>query len=98
MEVWNQVDPMFKIINLETSITTNDDPWPGKGIHYRMHPGNTKLLTTAGIDFCSLANNHVLDWGREGLVETLHSLEDAGIVTSLMIMKESAAMISIATT
>ncbi|MFP4621149.1 MAG: CapA family protein [Bacteroidales bacterium] len=82
MEVWNQVDPMFKIINLETSITTNDDPWPGKGIHYRMHPGNTNLLATAGIDFCSLANNHVLDWGRDGLVETLHSLENAGIVTA----------------
>jgi poly-gamma-glutamate synthesis protein (capsule biosynthesis protein) len=47
-----------------------------------MHPGNTRLLSTAGIDFCSLANNHVLDWGREGLSETLQSLESEGITTA----------------
>ena len=82
MEVWNSFDPVFKIINLETSVTDDGDPWPGKGIHYRMHPGNTRLLSTAGIDFCSLANNHVLDWGREGLSETLQSLESEGITTA----------------
>jgi poly-gamma-glutamate synthesis protein (capsule biosynthesis protein) len=82
MEVWNRFDPVFKIINLETSVTDDGDPWPGKGIHYRMHPGNTKLLSTADIDFCSLANNHVLDWGHEGLFETLQSLEEEGISTA----------------
>jgi poly-gamma-glutamate synthesis protein (capsule biosynthesis protein) len=82
MEVWKRFDPVFKIINLETSVTDDGDPWPGKGIHYRMHPGNTRLLSTAGIDFCSLANNHVLDWGREGLSETLQSLESEGITTA----------------
>ncbi|MBS3770213.1 MAG: CapA family protein [Bacteroidales bacterium] len=78
-EVWEQINPTFKIINLETSITAHDEPWPGKGIHYRMHPGNTKVLTEAGIDFCSLANNHIMDWGREGLLETLKNLENKGI-------------------
>lgn len=79
MEVWNKIDPALKIVNLETSITTHDQSWPGKGINYRMHPGNIKVFTSAGIDFCSLANNHLLDWGREGLIETLQTLEDAGI-------------------
>ena len=70
--------PDLRIINLETSITTSDEYWP-KGINYRMHPQNSNVLTAAGIDCCVLANNHVLDWGHNGLVETLETLEKAGI-------------------
>ncbi len=79
LEVWEQMEPAVRIINLETSITSHDIPWPGKGINYRMHPGNVEVLTSAGIDFCSLANNHTMDWGREGLSETMSTLENAGI-------------------
>ncbi len=68
-----------RIINLETSITSSEDAWPGKGIHYRMHPRNVGCLTAAGIDCCCLANNHVLDWGYAGLAETLQTLDQAGI-------------------
>jgi poly-gamma-glutamate synthesis protein (capsule biosynthesis protein) len=70
--------PAARIVNLETSITGNDVPAP-KGINYRMNPANTPCLAAAGIDCCVLANNHVLDWGRSGLEETLHSLREAGI-------------------
>jgi poly-gamma-glutamate capsule biosynthesis protein CapA/YwtB (metallophosphatase superfamily) len=68
-----------RIINLETSITTSDAVWPGKEVQYRMHPRNIGCLAAAGIDCCVLANNHVLDWGYEGLAETLATLNDAGI-------------------
>ena len=68
-----------RIVNLETSITASEDAWPGKGIHYRMHPRNIGCLTAARIDCCCLANNHVLDWGYAGLLETLQTLERAGI-------------------
>jgi poly-gamma-glutamate synthesis protein (capsule biosynthesis protein) len=34
------------------------------------------------IDCCVLANNHVLDWGRVGLVDTLDTLEQTGIRTA----------------
>lgn len=73
--------PDVRLINLETSITKNDDPWRGKGINYRMHPGNVPCLTAAGIDCCVLANNHVLDWGYAGLFETLATLHSVGIKT-----------------
>lgn len=69
----------LRIVNLETSITTSEAYWRGKGIHYRMHPGNVGCLTAARIDCCCLANNHVLDWGHEGLLETLQALDAAGI-------------------
>ncbi len=74
--------PHARIVNLETSVTTSARPWPGKGIHYHMHPGNVGLLRAAQIDCCVLANNHVLDWGREGLEDTLAVLHGAGIQTT----------------
>lgn len=79
LEEFRRFSPDLRIINLETSITTHSEPWPGKGIHYRMHPGNIPALTAAGVDFCALANNHVLDWSYVGLRETLHTLKKAGI-------------------
>jgi poly-gamma-glutamate capsule biosynthesis protein CapA/YwtB (metallophosphatase superfamily) len=77
-----RVAPDVRLINLETSVTTSEDWWPEKGIHYRMHPGNVGCLSAARIDCCALANNHVLDWGYEGLRETLATLHGAGIVTA----------------
>jgi poly-gamma-glutamate synthesis protein (capsule biosynthesis protein) len=74
--------PDARIVNLETAVTTSDDAWPGKGIHYRMHPRNTPCLTAAGINCCVLANNHVLDWGYRGLAETIASLRGAGMLTA----------------
>ena len=79
LEELGQSLPDLRIINLETSITKSDDHWKYKGIHYRMHPGNIACLTAAGIDFCALANNHILDWGYAGLEETLETLNSAGV-------------------
>jgi len=64
----------LRIINLETAITSAEIPWPDKQIHYRMHPQNIACLRVARISGCALANNHVLDWGYEGLSETLLTL------------------------
>jgi len=71
-----------RVINLETSVTTSADYERGKGIHYRMHPKNIPVISAAGIDCCVLANNHVLDWGRKGLAETLRTLAGAHIQTA----------------
>jgi poly-gamma-glutamate capsule biosynthesis protein CapA/YwtB (metallophosphatase superfamily) len=77
-----RVGPRLRLVNLETAVTRIDDAWPGKRIHYRMHPANVACLSAAGIDGCTLANNHVLDWGHEGLAETLHTLHSAGLRTA----------------
>ena len=69
----------FRIVNLETAITSAETPWPDKGINYRMHPQNIGCLSAARIDACALANNHVLDWGYDGLSETLQTSDAAGI-------------------
>ncbi|MCX8115815.1 MAG: CapA family protein [Burkholderiaceae bacterium] len=82
LEEFERRRPDARIVNLETAVTASDDAWPGKGIHYRMHPANVRVLTAAKLDCCVLANNHVLDWGHAGLAETLDTLARAGIRTA----------------
>lgn len=78
----DDAQPDVRIVNLETAVTTARDAWPGKGIHYRMHPANVACLSVARITCCALANNHVLDWGYDGLQETIATLRAAGIHTA----------------
>lgn len=82
LEELERTSPDLRLVNLETAVTTSNEYWRGKEVHYRMHPRNTPCLTAAGIDCCVLANNHVLDWGYAGLEETRRSLETAGIKTA----------------
>jgi poly-gamma-glutamate synthesis protein (capsule biosynthesis protein) len=70
--------PDARIVNLETAVTQSTEPEP-KGINYKMNPANVGAITAAGIDCCTLANNHLLDWGPAGLIETLTTLEQAGV-------------------
>ncbi len=77
--VLHRVAPAVRIINLETAVTRSEAYWKGKGVHYRMSPSHVSLLHAAGVDCGVLANNHVLDWGYEGLEETLATLEAAGV-------------------
>jgi poly-gamma-glutamate capsule biosynthesis protein CapA/YwtB (metallophosphatase superfamily) len=82
LEEWTRARPDVRIVNLETAVTSSADATPGKSIHYRMHPDNAPALAAAGLDCCVLANNHVLDWGRSGLIETLETLRKLGIQTA----------------
>src|SRR5262249_13208285 len=79
LEEFERAGPDVRIINLETAITESEDYWPDKSVLYRMSPRNIGCLTAARISCCSLANNHTLDWGDEGLQETLRTLDLAGI-------------------
>jgi len=72
-------DVDLRIVNLETAITSAETHSPDKAIHYRMHPRNIDCLSAAEITGCALANNHILDWGYEGLSETLQTLDSVGI-------------------
>ncbi|WP_149179994.1 CapA family protein [Streptomyces sp. TRM49041] len=77
----DEVAPDVRVVNLETSVTRSDDVAVGKAVHYRMAPENLACLAAARPDVCVLANNHVLDFGRRGLLETLDALAGAGLRT-----------------
>jgi poly-gamma-glutamate capsule biosynthesis protein CapA/YwtB (metallophosphatase superfamily) len=79
LEIVDQFAPDVRLLNLETSITTGGEFARGKVVHYRMHPDNIGCLTAIRPDVCALANNHILDFGYQGLTDTLRTLDDAGI-------------------
>lgn len=84
-EALDEIDAMrpdVRIVNLETAVTTCPAAWPGKDVLYRTHPENVAVLRAARIDCCALSNNHILDWGYAGLLETLDSLHLAGLATA----------------
>jgi len=62
------------VANLESPITAQGTRHPTKPIVFRGKPRNTAGLAHAGIDVVSLANNHVIDYGLEGMRETQESL------------------------
>jgi poly-gamma-glutamate capsule biosynthesis protein CapA/YwtB (metallophosphatase superfamily) len=79
---WERVRPDVRIANLETTVTSRGHPAPNRVIHYRMNPENLPCLTEAGLDCLVLANNHAMDFGSKGLVQTLEILQRAGIRTA----------------
>ncbi|WP_424866695.1 CapA family protein [Streptomyces sp. SAI-229] len=82
LEVLGEAAPDVRIVNLETSVTRSDAFAPGKAVHYRMSPANVPAVEVARPDVCVLSNNHVLDFGRPGLQETLEVLHGAGLGTA----------------
>jgi poly-gamma-glutamate capsule biosynthesis protein CapA/YwtB (metallophosphatase superfamily) len=78
LEAMEQHGPAVRVMNLETSVTTSDDVALGKAVNYRMAPENLDVLKVAGVDVWTLANNHVLDYGTTGLLQTLDTLAEAG--------------------
>lgn len=65
----------YSVVNLETSVSTGGTTKKKKGYGFRSHPDTVEGLANAGINVVSLANNHVMDFGKEALYETLEVLE-----------------------
>ena len=71
----------LSVVNLETSVTTNDEFWPRKGVCYRASKENClDVLATLRVDVLTLANNHTLDFGIKGLIDTLDAIDSASRV------------------
>ncbi|MFF5212883.1 CapA family protein [Streptosporangium sp. NPDC000396] len=79
LPVLEEAAPDARVVNLETSVTRSNEFAPGKSVHYRMNPANIPCLAAVRPDACVLANNHVLDFGRLGLEESLDALAGAGL-------------------
>jgi poly-gamma-glutamate synthesis protein (capsule biosynthesis protein) len=70
-----------RICNLECVIADGGSPWiqTPKVFHFRSDAKNVEVLKAAHIDVVALANNHVLDYGYEALLEMLDTLKHEGI-------------------
>ena len=60
------------VANLETAVTDGGTPEP-KQFHFRAPASAYRAVKAAGIDVVSLANNHAMDYGRDGLDDTLRN-------------------------
>ncbi len=79
----------FAVCNLECPLSTHGARTPlkfdGRGrviqreYFFRASPSQAGRLVDAGFDAVTLANNHIMDYGGEALLETLAALEHAGL-------------------
>jgi len=65
-------------VNLESPLTEGGEP-ANKDFVFRGPTAGARGLAEAGVDIVSLANNHVLDYGPQGLADTLAALQGAGV-------------------
>ncbi|MGM9647559.1 MAG: CapA family protein [Eubacteriales bacterium] len=72
----------FRLFNLECPLTDGGTPIAKCGPALRAPTDAVKGLKALGADFVTLANNHILDYGEEGLADTRAALADAGIATA----------------
>jgi poly-gamma-glutamate synthesis protein (capsule biosynthesis protein) len=69
----------LNIANLEGPITDGGALAAGKQYTFRMRPEAAETIRRAGFGLVSLANNHILDYGAEGLSDTLAHLGSQGV-------------------
>lgn len=63
------------MVNLETAITEGGTPAPGKEFVFRAPASALEALDAAGVDVATIANNHGMDYGVDGLADTLENGE-----------------------
>jgi poly-gamma-glutamate capsule biosynthesis protein CapA/YwtB (metallophosphatase superfamily) len=69
----------LNLVNLETTLTSSTSRVT-KSYNFKAAPDKVQSLIAADVDVCSIANNHILDFGIEGLFETITTLENAGLL------------------
>ncbi|MBK8167059.1 MAG: CapA family protein [bacterium] len=67
------------VANLEVSYTSRGTPHPTKSVVFRSRPENIAGLPFAGIDLVTLGNNHIIDYGEVGMLDTMAGLDALGI-------------------
>lgn len=77
MNEYRQAD--VAMVNLENPLTKATTPLPDKAFNFKADPESVKVLLDGGVDIVNLANNHTMDYQTAGLVETMATLNQAGI-------------------
>ncbi|SHI78380.1 CapA family protein [Pseudobutyrivibrio xylanivorans] len=72
-------DATYTMINNEFCFSERGQKAPDKQYTFRVNPSYVSLLNDLGVDIAGLANNHVLDFGRDALTDTFTTLANAGI-------------------
>jgi poly-gamma-glutamate synthesis protein (capsule biosynthesis protein) len=84
---WGDALPLLRdvtafFVNLECALTARTTRWPDGGVkpfYFRADPAAVATLVAGRVDFASVANNHIGDFGPDGLRDTLATLDRVGI-------------------
>ncbi len=76
----SDIDGDLNFTNIETVVTARnnmrrDTKGQGGPFNFRSHPNSMRTLVKAGFNVFSLANNHSMDYGRDGLFDTLKYMQ-----------------------
>ncbi|MGJ7457481.1 CapA family protein [Halomonas sp. RA08-2] len=70
------------IVNLEAPVTTSKTKILKTGPHLKAHKESTlDVLKTLNVKIAALANNHIKDYGEQGLLDTISFCKENGIDT-----------------
>lgn len=67
------------MLNNEFCYTTSNAPIGGKTYTFKAAPELVNRLDEMGVDIVSIANNHAYDYGEQGFIDTMNTLEDANV-------------------
>lgn len=85
-DIWGNILPVLasadlRILNLECPLTRSAKAIDKTGPNLKAHPDTIRALKHASLDVVTLANNHIYDYGQDGLKETLDVCSKNGIAT-----------------
>ena len=77
LDIMNKAD--YTCVNNEFTYSTRGQALNGKAWTFRANPDRVKYLKEMGVDLALLANNHVYDYGKDAMLDTLDTLTEAGV-------------------
>ena len=83
-ELFGNISDVFKdadrvLVNLECAVTEKETPIRKIGPNIKAPLNTIKVLKNVGVTDCILSNNHIFDYGKSGIRDTLEQLEKYGI-------------------
>lgn len=66
-------------VNMECAITESENAIKKYGPNLKVCKATTEVLKELGVTLCGLSNNHIFDFGKEGALDTINALKEAGI-------------------
>ncbi|MDY0222702.1 MAG: CapA family protein [Desulfobacterium sp.] len=74
-------DKDFSIVNLEAPLTRSSEKIQKTGNNFKSHPETIQHIVGGKFDTVALANNHIRDFGRQGVLDTLETCQKNNILT-----------------
>ncbi len=78
LEIFGQAADV-NVANLEVPYTDRGSPHPTKSVVFRSKPENIFGVSYAGVDLVTLGNNHIVDYGEIGMLDTMDGLDQLNI-------------------